>query len=116
MRSNIPERQPKPMSTVPPSPPWPTTRVSVLPLALSAAAIPVATAGALPNSEWTHGIRHELSGYGVVNTSRHPVALAAMTVHRGAERCVKRVAGAERFAAPLAGTVAAGDRVGSLRV
>ena len=50
------------MSTVPPSPPWPTTRVSSLPLAFSAAAIPVATAGALPNSEWIHGSCHELSG------------------------------------------------------
>ena len=50
------------MSTVPPSPPWPTTRTSSRPFARSAAAMPVATAGALPNSEWSHGIRHEVSG------------------------------------------------------
>ena len=67
------------MSTVPPSPAWPTTRTSVRPLALSAAATPVATAGALPNSEWIHGSCQELSGYGVVKTSRQPVALVAIT-------------------------------------
>ena len=39
----------------------------------------MATAGALPNSEWTHGICQEVSGYGVENTSRQPVALAAIT-------------------------------------
>jgi nucleotide-binding universal stress UspA family protein len=43
------------MSTVPP-PPWPATRTSWRPLARIAAAMPVATAGALPNSEWIHGI------------------------------------------------------------
>lgn len=63
---------------MPPSPPWPTTRVWRLPLAFSAAAIPVATAGALPNSEWIHGSCQEVSGYGVENTSRQPVALAAI--------------------------------------
>ena len=50
------------MSTVPPSPPWPTTRTSVRPLARIAAAMPVATAGALANSEWIHGSLHEDSG------------------------------------------------------
>ena len=44
-----------------------------------AAAMPVATAAALPNSEWIHGICHEVSGYGVENTSRQPVALAAIS-------------------------------------
>ena len=67
-----------PMSTVPPSPPCPTTRTSSRPFARSAAAMPVDTAGALANSEWIHGIRHEVSGYGVENTSRQPVALAAI--------------------------------------
>ena len=67
------------MSTVPPSPPWPMTRMSVRPLALSAAAIPVETAGALPNSEWIHGSCHDVSGNGVENTSRQPVALAAIS-------------------------------------
>ena len=62
LRSNMPDRQPKPMSTVPPSPPWPTTRTSGRPLARSAAATPVATAGALPNSEWIHAICQEVSG------------------------------------------------------
>ena len=43
----------------------------------SAAATPVATAGALPNSEWSQAICHEVSGYGVEKTSRQPVALTA---------------------------------------
>ncbi len=78
-RSNIPDRQAKPMSTVPPSPPWPTTRTSPRPLTRIAAATPVATAGALPNSEWIQGIRQEVSGNGVEKTSRHPVAFAAIS-------------------------------------
>ena len=49
------------------------------PLTFSAAATPVATAGALPNSEWIHGSCQELSGYGVEKTSRQPVAFAAIT-------------------------------------
>jgi len=65
------------MSTVPPSPPCPTTRTSVRPFALSAAATPVATEGALPNREWIQGICQEVSGNGVEKTSRQPVALAA---------------------------------------
>ena len=67
------------MSTVPPSPPWPTTLTSGRPFARMAAATPVATAGALPNREWIHGMRHEVSGKGVENTSRHPVAFTAMS-------------------------------------
>ncbi len=67
------------MSTVPPSPPCPMTRTSSRPFAFSAAAMPVATAGALPNSECSQAICHELSGYGVEKTSRQPVAFAAMT-------------------------------------
>src|SRR3990170_734441 len=74
----MPDRQPKPMSAVPPSPPCAITRTSLRPLALSAAAIPVATAGALPNREWIHDTCHEVSGKGVENTSRQPVALAAI--------------------------------------
>ncbi len=66
------------MSVVPPSPPCATTRTSLRPLTRIAAAMPVATAAALPNSEWIHGICHEVSGYGVENTSRQPVALTAM--------------------------------------
>ena len=53
--------------------------MSVRPCARSAAAMPVATAGAFANSEWIHGSRHEDSGNGVENTSRQPVALAAIT-------------------------------------
>ena len=73
------------MSVVPPSPPWAMTRTSLLSwppfsaLTLSAAAMPVPTAAALPNSEWIHGSCHDDSGYGVENTSRQPVALAAMS-------------------------------------
>ncbi len=40
--------------------------------------MPVATAAALPKREWIHGSCHEVSGYGVENTSRQPVALAAI--------------------------------------
>ena len=65
------------MSVVPPSPPCAITRTSVRPFTFSAAAMPVATAAALPNSEWIHGICQEVSGYGVENTSRQPVAFAA---------------------------------------
>ena len=68
------------MSRVPPSPPCPTTRTSSRPLAFIAAAIPVLTAGALPNSEWIQGSCQELSGYGVEKTSRQPVALAAISL------------------------------------
>ncbi len=76
----MPDRQPKPMSVVPPSPPWAITRTSLsCPLTFSAAAMPVPTAAALPNSEWIHGSCHEVSGYGVENTSRQPVALAAIS-------------------------------------
>ena len=41
--------------------------------------MPVATAAVLPKSECTHGICHEVSGYGVEKTSRQPVAFAAMS-------------------------------------
>ena len=66
------------MSVVPPSPPCAMTRTSFLPVTRMAAATPEATADALPNSEWIHGICQEVSGYGVENTSRQPVALTAM--------------------------------------
>ncbi len=50
------------MSVVPPSPPWATTRTSLRPFTRIAAAMPVATAAALPNSEWIQGICQEVSG------------------------------------------------------
>ena len=79
--------------------------------------MPVATAGALPNSEWIHGSCHELSGNGVEKTSRQPVALAAISLPLGgAHRGVERVARAERLAAALAGAVARGQRVRALGV
>ena len=105
------------MSTVPPSPPWPMTRTSSRPLAFSAAAMPVATAGALPNSEWIHGSCHDVSGIrrgedlqaaGRVGGDQ----LAVGRAHRG----VERVARAERLAAALAGAVAGGERVRRARV
>ena len=49
-------------------------------MAFSAAATPVATAGALPNSECSHGDLPGVSGYGVENTSRQPVALTAISL------------------------------------
>ena len=67
-----------PMSTVPPSPPWPTTRMSVRPWAVSAAATPEATAAAFPNSECSQAICQDVSGNGVEKTSRQPVALTAI--------------------------------------
>ena len=51
-----------PMSTVPPSPAWPTTRTSAFPWTRRAAATPVATDGALAKREWSHGSRHEVWG------------------------------------------------------
>ena len=68
------------MSTVPPSPPCASTRMSSRPLAFSAACTPVATAGAFANSECSHGSCQDVSGYGVENTSRQPVALTAITL------------------------------------
>ena len=65
-----------------PAPPCATTRTSVLPRIRIAAATPVATARALPNTEWSHGICHAVSGQGVVKTSRQPVALTATTLPR----------------------------------
>ena len=50
---------------------WPVTR--------RAAATPEATAAALPKRECSQGSCQEVSGKGVVNTSRQPVALAAMS-------------------------------------
>ena len=103
------------MSTVPPSPAWPTTRTSSRPFTFSAAATPVATAGALPNSEWIQGSCHDDSGNGVEKTSRQPVALAAISLPLGGpHRRVERVAGAERLAAALAGPVPGGERVGAV--
>ena len=58
----MPDRQPKPMSVVPPSPPCATTRTSLRPFTRMAAAMPVATAAVLPNSEWIQGICQEVSG------------------------------------------------------
>ena len=77
--------------------------------------MPVETAGALANSEWIHGIRHErlrvgrgehLQAAGRVRGDHPPAG--------GAHRGVERVACAERLAAALAGTVPARDRVRAL--
>jgi hypothetical protein len=68
------------MSVVPPSPPCAITRTSSRPRARCAAATPEATAAALPKSEWIHGTCHEVSGYGVENTSRHPVAFTQISL------------------------------------
>ena len=76
------------MSTVPPSPPCAITRISLSPFARSAAATPLATAGAFAKREWIHGRLQDDSGYGVENTSRQPVAFTAMrrpSVTRNAE-------------------------------
>ena len=64
--------------------------MSSRPVALSAAATPAATAGALPNSECTQGSCHDDSGYGVENTSRQPVALAATTLPSVARMAASR--------------------------
>jgi hypothetical protein len=49
-------------------------------MAFTAAATPEATAGALPNNECSQAICQEVSGKGVENTSRHPVALTAISL------------------------------------
>ena len=96
-----------PISVVPPSPPWAMTRMSSRPLAFRAAEIPALTAATLPNRECIHGSRQAVCGYGVVNTSRHPVALAAMILPSAARMCgIDCIARAQRFATTLAGTVA----------
>ncbi len=88
------------------------TRVFVSPRTFKAAATPVATAAALPNSECIQATCHDVSGYGVEKTSRHPVALTTMSCRSvAASRGVEDVAGAERLAAPLAGPVARRERV-----
>jgi hypothetical protein len=51
---------------------------SFLPIALSAASTPEATAAEFSKRECIHGIFHEDSGQRVEKTSRHPVALVAM--------------------------------------
>ena len=62
----MPERQPNPMSVVPPSPPMAITRVSAPPdffaFTLKAAAMPVATAAVLPKREWNQGSCQLVSG------------------------------------------------------
>ena len=58
----MPDRQPKPMSVVPPSPPCAITRTSGRFFTLMAAATTVASAAALPYSECSQGICHEVSG------------------------------------------------------
>ena len=117
LRSNIPDRHAMPMSTVPPSPPWPMTRTSLRPLTFSAAAMPVATAGAFAEQrvQPRHlprglrvGRREDLQAAGRVGGDQLPVGRA----HRG----VERVARAERLAAALAGAVALGDRVAAVGV
>jgi hypothetical protein len=62
LRSNMPDRHWKPMSVVPPSPPCAITRTCDFFFTRMAAATPVATAAALPNSECSHGNCHEVSG------------------------------------------------------
>ena len=105
------------MSTVPPSPPCPTTRMSVRPFALSAAATPVATRGRVaeqrvdprqPPGGLREGRREDLQAAGRVGGDQATAG--------GAQRGVERVARAERLAAALAGAVALGDRVGALGV
>jgi hypothetical protein len=58
----MPDRQPKPMSVVPPSPPWATTRTSLRPLTRIAAAMPVPTARRCRTANGSIGICHEVSG------------------------------------------------------
>jgi len=79
--------------------------------------MPVATAAALPNSEWIHGICQEVLG---VRRRKHFQAaggvgrdqLAVGSLHRS----IDRVARTERLAAALAGAVAGVQRVGAVRM
>ncbi len=52
--------------------------------------MPDATAGALPNSECSQGTCHDDSGYGVENTSRHPVAFTVTSSPPAARTAASR--------------------------
>ena len=112
LRSNMPERHPKPMSTVPPSPACPTTRVVAAALDPQRRGHPgrhrrcVAEQrvepGDLPRRLGVRGREHLEAAGGV---DRHH--LAAGGPHGG----VEGVAGAQCLAAALAGPVARRQRV-----
>ncbi len=85
------------MSIVPPSPPCASTRTSSFRLARNAAATPLATDAAFAKSEWNHATCHADSGYGVENTSRHPVAFTTISW-----RFVARIAASSTNRAPSA--------------
>src|SRR5450631_4067641 len=112
----MPDRVPKPISTVAPSPPWLTTRTSVRPLAFMAAATPVATAGAFPNNECSQAIRQEVGVRGGEHLKtpggidRHELPVGCP--HRG----IEGDAGTECLSAARAGAVAAGQRVRPLSI
>src|SRR3989344_6688565 len=64
------------MSNVPPSPARARRFIFFLFFSLMRAlSIPEATLAAVSKAPWIHGTLHDVSGYGVENTSRHPVAL-----------------------------------------
>jgi hypothetical protein len=113
------------------------TRTSSRPFAFSAAATPVATAGALPNSEWIHGSCGDAGRDGRrvaeqrVDPRKLPRALgigrgedlqAACRVGRdqataaGPHGRVERVASTERLSAALTGAMPARQRVGTAGV
>ena len=105
------------MSTVPPSPPWPTTRMSSRPLRAQRRGDAGGHGGGvgeqrvdprqLPRGLGVRG-GEDLEAAGRVGGDQPPAGRA--------QRGVERVAGAERLAASLAGAMALGDRVGALGV
>jgi len=83
-RSMAPDRDWKPMSYVAPSPPkaMNLTSWSSLPWRFSelyAASTPLMVAGAFSKAVCIHGTFQEVNGYMLVETSKHPVALATTT-------------------------------------
>jgi len=75
------------MSNVPPSPPN-ARMLCVSPFAFIASEIPDATAAAFSNATCIHGTFHAVSGYGVENTSRQPVAFAMIVFFPAAFRTI----------------------------
>src|SRR5512136_2177441 len=88
----MPELEPMPISNVLPSPPI-IMRLVSFPLRLSMTSTPEATAEAFSKRECSHGTHQELSGNGVVVTSRHPVGETTMVLGPAASKTSLMVVG-----------------------
>ena len=98
LRSNIPDRHAKPMSTVPPSPPWrDDADVVACPVARSAGRDAGGDRGRVAEQGVQPATRHDVSGNGVEKTSRQPVALTVTILPP-----VARMAASSTYRAPSA--------------